>query len=369
MTPGLPNIFPDVAPTTRLVLFADILPVEREPSPAEWRNECSTIVQHGLAGLALRTIRSHDLPVPDDVMTGLRRASFDAMALTMSVVRNSEAGVNALVAAEIPFVVTKGPGIALHGTSVSDRTFVDLDVLVDPSQFTRARRALSACGYAERVAAIQPRSWFARFAMEAVNLRSPGGGSIDLHHHISPWNWSRDLGPTVLAHGAHEHEVFGLRLPVVDPKYNLLVVALHVVSDQSSPGRTLRVWRDLLVLASCCSSESIAAAATTCGLTAWLCWILRCLPEEVQPSGLLQVLEATDNAFTDRWRLQMLLKCAPHQAVGSVFRVPALNAVSYAGGSLVPSPTYMRIKYPGEDHPYLTRWSHFPLQFVRGSTR
>jgi hypothetical protein len=295
----------------------------------------------------------------------MRNASFDAVALTMSVVKQSQAGVEALSSANIPFVVTKGPGIASCSKSISDRPFVDLDVLVDPSHFNRSRRVLSSCGYSERRAAIQPWTWFARYAMEAINMRTSDGGSIDLHHHIPPWNWSRALGSTVLDDGARNHDVFGLRLPLVDAEYNLLVAALHVVSDQSRPGQTLRVWRDLLVLSSWCSSESVTAMATSCELTAWLAWILRCLPEDVQPLDLLRVLEAADDAFKSRWRLHMLLKCAPHPAVGSVFRIPALNAVPYVGGSLVPSRSYMRIQYPGEDHPYLTRWRNFPQQFVR----
>jgi hypothetical protein len=366
MAMRLPNIFPAIGPVTRLVLFADFLAIEREPSLAEWQDEYSTIISHGLAGIALRVIRTESLSVPDDVMKGIRHAAFGAMALTMSVVKKSQAGVEALSSADIPFVITKGPGIASCSNSVSDRPFVDLDVLVGPSDFDRSRRILSSSGYRERRMAIQPWTWFARYAMEAVNLRTSDGGSIDLHHHISPWNWSDALGSNVFD-GARNHDVFGLRLPLVNAEYNLLVAALHVVSDQSRPGQTLRVWRDLLVLSSCCSTESVVATATSCGLTEWLAWIVRCLPEEVRPPGLLGALEAADDTFKGRWRLQMLLKCAQHQAIGSIFRIPALNAVPYVGGSLVPSRSYMRIQYPGDDHPYLTRWKHLPQQFVLDS--
>jgi hypothetical protein len=233
---GLPNIFPSCGPVTRLVLFADFSRDQIVPSSDAWRREWETVARQGLAGVASRIIRERSLPVPDEIRERFDLAQFRNMAATQTVVQESRAGVDALQAAGIPFVVTKGPATALAGTRLSDRPFVDLDVVVQPACFVEARRALATLGYVERDQTKQTWDMFNRYCREAINLRTAGGGSVDLHHTIPPWYWSDGLKFDVLVAGRHCRDVLGVRLPLPAYEHNLLVTALHVVSDKSRPG-------------------------------------------------------------------------------------------------------------------------------------
>ena len=363
MSDHLPNIFPSIGPVTRIVLFTDFTPPGEPPTANNWREECDTLVEHGLAGVALRTIRQYSLGVPSVVLSELQRANFDAMASTIEVVRRSRQGMELLAAAKIPFVITKGPGIARESSTLSDRPFIDLDLVVHPSNFDQSREILDSLGYGENELATPPWACFNRFVKEAVNLRNHDGGSIDLHHHISPWNWSNGLMLADLIESAATVKMFDVSLKVVAPEHNLLIASLHVVSDRSQPGQTYRVWRDVLVLTSRCSLETVTTNAHAAGLSKWLAWILQCLPEEVRPLELLTNLLAANDELEHRWRLRRMLTCRPREVLGSAFRIPATNATLYLGGSLVPSRGYMRINYPSMTHPYLNRWRGLYDQF------
>jgi hypothetical protein len=151
--------------------------------------------------------------------------------------------------------VTKGPGIALEGATVADRAYIDLDVLVEPVHFNAARCALSSVGYKEEIRSVQPWRSFDQYCREAINLRTEGGGSIDLHHRVAPWYWSTGLSRNLLRAAVRPTDVFGLQLPLVSAEHNLLVAALH--SDKNHTGQTYRAWRDLLVLARRCCVDSV----------------------------------------------------------------------------------------------------------------
>jgi hypothetical protein len=276
------------------------------------------------------------------------------------------AGLECLEAASIPFVLTKGAGIAQHCAAMSDRPFVDIDVLVPPSLFRRALGSLRNDGLVERLQTQEPWDVFNRFCREAINLRSEAGGSIDLHHRVSPWCWSEGLTHEHLLSRAQSIDVFGVHLPVVSAQDNLMVVALHVVSDKSHPGHTYRAWRDLLVLVNACSVESVVHCAQETGLAAWLEWIIGCLPEEVRPTELLTALSNTGPRMHNAFRLRMLLPprlAAEHPMLGRTIRVPVPQAALFVAGTLVPSASYLRNRYPDEKHRYLKWWRESPQNF------
>jgi hypothetical protein len=292
------------------------------------------------------------------VLDQLQKANFDDMASTITMVKQSKAGVGALLSAGIPFVVTKGPGIAVEGVSISDRPYTDIDLIVDPSRFVKARSVLNSSGYTEHSRSVQAWDCFNRFCREAINLRTEDGGSIDLHHRVSPWYWSTGLTLDVLKSTEQAADVFGVRLPIVSLQHNLLVSALHVVSDKSRPGQTYRAWRDLLVLASGCPVDAVIDTASESGLSAWLTWILGCLPAEVQPVELLDRLVGRQRRLNGNWRLRMSLppRFGSQHLLGQIFRLPVPHASLFTAGMLVPSPGYLRLRYPDETHRYLTWW-------------
>jgi hypothetical protein len=355
---GLPNIFPKLSTAMRCILLADFEEPQAEIAAGEWLADYETVIRHGLAGVAVRVIRENSFVVPPSVVDKLEKSQFEDMVHTSAIVLRSQTGIDALRSVDIPFVVTKGPGIARQGTALADRPYIDLDVVVDPKRFTEARRVLSSVGYSVESRSIQPWTAFDRYCQEATNLRTPEGGSIDLHHRVAPWYWSGGLTLDYLASAAETAKVFGVQLPLASPEHNLLVAALHVVSDKARPGQTLRAWRDLLVLARRCSTDSVVEAAEATELGAWILWILQCLPVEVQPIELVDGLQQKRHQIAGQWRLRMLLppRLGSRHVLGLALRLPLKHAAIYGVGVMLPSPTFLRYRYPDESHRYLTWW-------------
>jgi len=138
----------------------------------------------------------------------------------------------------------------------------------------------------------------------------------------------------------------------------LLISALHVVSDKSRPGQTLRIWRDVLVLANSCSADETVEAATASGMVGWLQWILSCLPIDVRPVDLIDSLERVGGGIENVFQLRMLLppRFGSRHLFGQVFRLPTLNAVLFTSGMIVPSPSYLSNRYPTNGNRYFKWW-------------
>jgi hypothetical protein len=109
----LPNIFPDLGPVTNQVLFAGFKDYDgSQITDDAWRSECEVLISHGLAGIAYRLVHERTILVPDAVLVKLREAHFNDTMFTTTVVKRSKIGIDSLSSAGIPFVITKGPGIA-----------------------------------------------------------------------------------------------------------------------------------------------------------------------------------------------------------------------------------------------------------------
>jgi hypothetical protein len=357
---SLPNIFPNLRLLTRIVLFADFEADQASPTSEEWIRGCDEIIGQGLAGIACRMIRERSLQVPKQIVDRLEAIRFYQVANTASVIKQSILGIEAIQSAGISVVITKGPGIALRSPGFSDRPFIDLDIVVDPRRFEQARYILRSIGYSERIGSMQTWDWFNRFCREAINLRTTNGGSIDLHHKIAPWYWSTGLTFDILRESATDTEVFGTTLPLVAPVYNLLVSSLHIVSDKGRPGQTYRVWRDILLLTRACPDEQILNAAAATGLTGWLAWILGCLPRSVQPVDLLDRLRSKQQSVKSPHRLKMLMppRLGSEPLLAQLFRLPLANAGLLAAGLAIPSPNYLRLRFPDQTHHYLAWWKN-----------
>jgi putative nucleotidyltransferase-like protein len=375
MNRALPNIFPDMGPVIRFVLFSEF---SREPLDSvefDWSAELETIISHGLAGLARRAIRDHSISVDNSIVDRLQHFQFLNMQSTAHVVRRSKVGLDCLSEASIPFVLTKGPGIAVHSAAISDRPFVDLDVVVSPSRFRDALSVLRDNDFVENTVTMEPWDSFNRFCREAINLRNQTGGSIDLHHRVSPWYWSGGLSVDLLIESAQVADIFGVELPLASAPLNLMVAALHVVSDRGRPGQTLKIWRDLLVLINSCSPDSILECAHKTDLTEWLGWILGSLPATLQPTDLIDSLAGQGGRTHGQFRLRRLLPPrigAQHPMLGRMIRIPLPQAAFFTAGTLVPSPSYLRLRYPNSAHRYFKWWrgslNNFRAEPIRQAT-
>jgi len=352
------SLFPSVSPTVGKVAFGDFQRSEALAREPWYPGDLESIVAHGLSGVALRMKTEGTLDPPEEIEAALRSAAFVDSSSTVEIARATLPAVINLRKHGIDLVVTKGPGVAAAGRGVTERPFCDIDVLVAPDQFAKARELLKCWNYEESLRSRQPWSSFDRYCREAVNLRSEGGGSMDLHHHLPPWYWARqvDVGDMIAA--GRIVSLYGHRTPLASPVYNFMVVALHLVSDRNRPGRRLMIWRDLLVIAEVCDPEEIAELAGRSGLLGWVQWVISQYPFMWRPRELERYLPAQRVSIHGRRRLERMLEpsVASQHAVGQVNRLPLANALVFVAGMTVPSRSFLTEQTPDLPPSYLRWW-------------
>jgi hypothetical protein len=354
------NPFPDLPRIVYDILFLDFITSSIEPSEADWFDNCDLLISQGLEGLALRFAGSNGFNIPRRIHDLLREASFTRMARSLEVVGRSTPVLNSLRRANIDFVVTKGPGISALSSSRADRSFSDLDLVVHPKEFARCIALLESLGFCERVETSPPRLYFRHLCREAINLRDPTGASIDVHHALPPWLWAQRLTFDLLRSTASPTTLFGVELPTVSPPGNLLVAAFHVVSDHGRPGKTLRCWRDVLVLSSVSRDKDVLEIAQRANAVEWLRWILSSLPIELRPKSLIAALTDVDARFPDVRRLRLVLSPLVERspALEQCFRLPAWRMAPFILGMSYPSRDFVSNTYPESRSPYWEWWHH-----------
>jgi hypothetical protein len=360
---ALPSFFPQIGPATFYSLFEGFGPPLPPPSETAWAAEAETIVRHHLSAFALQASNA-GAGLPSRISARFRERSFAEAGETTRVLLQSASAIESVLAQEIPLVILKGPGIARFQGGEVMRPYNDIDLLVPPRFFRRTMRLLQAQGYREDPRSIPTRAILDSVGREAVNLRSASGGSIDLHHHVAPWLWGDGLRFERIHRASESRPVAGVTLPMASAEHNLLIAALHVVSDRGRPGRTLRAWRDVVVLAHASAMETVAREASDTDLAGWLLWILWNLPEAVRPGELYDVLLQVGGLIPNARRLQRLLP--PHAAsrhlMGQLLRLPLPNALAFAASTALPSRSFLAAKYPGVPPSYVTWWK----ESVRG---
>jgi hypothetical protein len=250
-----------------------------EVSGADLVADLAVLVRGRLAPLALRLIRARGLDVPAGVLDALRDRAFELAVYTGLAHDLVGPALDVLAGRGIGYVISKGPGIAAAYAHAGDRPYADIDLIVAPARFAEAVAALRAeRAYEEELRNQLPWAWMDRYCREAVNLVGATGSRIDVHHHVPPWLWGRSLTFERLAARATTLRLRDRDVAVLGTEHNLLVAALHVVSDQNAPGQNLLAWRDVLELARRCEPDAVRAAASAAGLGSWLGWILASLP-------------------------------------------------------------------------------------------
>jgi hypothetical protein len=212
-------------------------------------------------------------------------------------------------------------------------------------------------GFSERLRNKQPWPIFDRLCREGLNLESATGGSVDLHHHVPPWLWAQDLGFDELCRHQQIVSYAGVDLPCLSAEANLLVAALHLVSDRNRPGRTLLIWRDLAQLAKACDPAIVASLARSAHVDGWLAATIQALPPFARPEAVAAAV-GTPSISRGRRRLRLMLSEGGRYGVRATqpLRLPLLSAVLHEIGMAVPSPTFLRLRYPAGRHRYIRWW-------------
>jgi hypothetical protein len=339
--------FPELGPLTKVAVLYDFSATLRAPRTVDWDAEIPLIIAQRLAAVVHRVILDNHLLAPAHVVGQLQNATFAWAQASCIVSKIAIDDLAHLQNEKIDYVVTKGPGIAGHARHISERPFSDVDIFVSKNDFDRVLKLFKRLGYAEDSRNVLPWQILNRYCREAINLRSSSGGSLDVHHRIPPWYWGshidfsslRDRAEPTVAPG-------GGWLLCASPTDNLLISALHIVSDKSRPGSNLMAWRDFLQLAHICEPRDVVLRGREAHLCGWLKWIIGALPSDARPENLTEALIGEDPSIPGQYRLSMLLppKIGSRHLVGQVFRLPVANAALYAAGMAWPSSAFLRSK-------------------------
>ena len=170
--------------------------------------------------------------VPPEIESAAHALALDAAAVEV---------VDALEAHGIASIVLKGPATVhwLYADDPAQRTYADVDVLVEPSRFQAAEVVLQELGFVHGLGdyRVDTQNWIYESEWER---RGPPPVYVDLHrgfHGADDWNgfW------TSIDTHATTAELAGRTVRIPDAAGCALVVALH----DSSTGRTERSATDL----------------------------------------------------------------------------------------------------------------------------
>lgn len=353
----LGQLCPTMGPWTAAALWHGAQPLAPVPA-TDLADELQVVCNQRLAGLMLRYVRESGAVLEPDHLDVLHRAAFAWTMRAFDAIKGSGEVMEMLAAQGGAAVVSKGPGVARLYPSPECRPFADIDVIVGASSFTGLAADLERQGWREEDRNLQPWNYFRRWCREGLNLTMDDGAGVDLHHRAPPWLWSTGLDPDAMASRAQPFVVGGVQFNCLAPADNLLVVALHLVSDRNTPGQTLIGWRDLVELARVVPVEQAVEVAVQAGLSGWLRAVLQALPEGVDCADLLAALP--DDRIAHPRRLAFVL--SPKSArfgvtVTQFLRLPLPNGLAFLGGMTVPSRAFLARKFPGETKLYRRWWS------------
>ena len=325
----------------------------------DWERELPVIAAAGLEGALLSAARAQEVRIPAAALAELQQRQFDRAASVILMQYRTAPALHKLQKSNMEFLVFKGPAFIPSTGDRSTRFYSDIDLLVRPRDFRAARALLRGGGYEEDLRNRQPRNYFDRWCREAVNLRSSDGGSIDLHHHIPPWRTARRCTFDWLAEGSERGMVADVevRFPMAEKLF--AITLLHLLSDKNQPGVSLKIRRDIAILAQRVNTELAVKCLDDVGLTETAGWIAESVDEPAvlhTKERLKQDLPRRRQDFRPPFHVR-LIAASPvrrRKLIGQVARLPALNALAYVVGFLFPSRRFLDEKFtPGYQR---SRW-------------
>jgi hypothetical protein len=182
---------------------------------------------HGVQGFALAAV--------DDPSPALRRVVHAAQSRHLRAMENLAVATGALRAVGIEFVVTKGPALVVTSYSgPAMRAYVDLDVLVEPSDVRAAVGSLERAG-----CRLLDVNWpvLVANATRELRLEAPAGGAIDLHWSLDPGvERSAAAAGAVLRRSVQVDKDPGFRIP------GPADLAVHVAVHAADSGGHRLLW-------------------------------------------------------------------------------------------------------------------------------
>lgn len=364
---GLPCIYRIADPVVEAAVFNGLTDTPPDGAfTSDWEPSLPTLVQQRLAGSALHFADTHDIDLPPRVRATLVSARYRERYLTLLAELSAAAVAEVLRDVGVPFVVIKGPSIAAVDPVRGARPFVDADLLVPPDRFEDALLAARSAGFSS--ANDQPaRQYYERHCYEGVNLVDASKRSIDIHHHVPPWWAGLKLTHDWMAQDCTLARIGGTDVPLASPTANLLIAALHLVSDRNLPGHKLLSWRDVMLATTLLDPASAATAVGAVGLGWWVRWVLGQMPATPSVTALAAALDATVDTRAPRTSAARIKALAASGDTGMnlafAARLPAPNAAAYVAGQVLPSKASRASRLDG-DESLLHWWRHVARSFT-----
>jgi hypothetical protein len=202
-------------------------------SVLDWSEFLRLAEEHGVLPLVARSLTEHargcSVEIPPEIEPSLRSAYNANLRRSLWFAAELARIMAHFEGRRLRVVPYKGPVLAqsAHG-DLGLRSFSDLDFLISPADFERAKQALAEIGYrpsADITPAVE-RLWL-RIGYERSFDGAPGKNMVELQWALLPRFYGVDLPVDSLIARAGRTVVGGREVPGLSPEDSLLVSCLH----------------------------------------------------------------------------------------------------------------------------------------------
>ncbi|MFZ0799343.1 MAG: nucleotidyltransferase family protein [Terriglobales bacterium] len=198
-------------------------------SVVDWSDFVHLAEHHGVLPLAARNLIEDACGLPPEIEHSLRSAYEANLRRSLWFTAELARIVQHFEHRQLRAVPYKGPVLAqlLYG-DLGLRSFSDLDFLVSPADFERAKRALAEIGYrpATDLTPAVERLWL-RTGYERAFDSAAGKHMVELQWALLPYFYGVNLRVEHLLARAGRTIVGGCEVPCLSPEDSLLVLCLH----------------------------------------------------------------------------------------------------------------------------------------------
>ena len=226
-------------------------------SELDWNELLRQAEHHGVAPLLARNLLAHGRGVPPDVEQSLRSGFEGTVRRNLWFASELVRILQHFGAKKIHAVPYKGPLLAesVYG-DLALRSFSDLDFLIAPSDFQRAKQALGELGYEPSVSLAPSAERMAlRTGYELAFNSAAGKNLVELQWGLLPHFYAVDLRADDLLARSGRTVLGGREVPSLSPEDLVLVLCLHAAKH---------LWMRLIWI--CDIAETIRSQAVDCAV-------------------------------------------------------------------------------------------------------
>ena len=198
-------------------------------STLDWSEFFRLAEYHGVLPIAARNLMHHVRALPPEIETLLRSAYDANLRRSMWFAAELARIMQHFKRRQLRAVPFKGPALAQSAYGdLGLRNYSDLDFLISPADFERAKLALAEIGYrpsAELTAAVE--KFWLRTGYERAFDGAAGRNLVELQWALLPRFYAVDLKVKGLLSRAGRAAVGGCDVPCLAPEDSLLVLCLH----------------------------------------------------------------------------------------------------------------------------------------------